>query len=328
MSSNESNCPVFIHSLWRSGSTYIFNAFRRSPKGYCCYQESVHEIALRDKDSPERLLTVVSAGMEALRHPPLEKPYFLELYEAHRFWAAHVAKEIFYDDYFGLEGDERLLRYLLALTRGAKGRPIFQECRTSCRIALIRRPLTSSHIYLWRNPRDQWHSTRVTKYFDAVIQLVIGARRCPIFISRIREAIGLSEFHHDDVYEEIRHFRSNVLSSERSYLAFYALWCLGLIEGAAHADLLLNIDRLSDSPAYQSEFLKRLRRLGITDVTFSDCRIPQRYYGAAEKAFFARIEKRVHRMLAETGYPRTTVESLSVLKRSNAPRSPKQRASV
>ena len=74
--------PVFIHSLWRAGSTYLFSVFRRSNAGYWCYQEPVHEIALLAKDNPENLLSYNGEKMQALRHPPLAASYFLELYEA------------------------------------------------------------------------------------------------------------------------------------------------------------------------------------------------------------------------------------------------------
>jgi hypothetical protein len=35
--------PIFVHSLFRSGSTYLFEVFRRSPDGYWCYQEPLNE---------------------------------------------------------------------------------------------------------------------------------------------------------------------------------------------------------------------------------------------------------------------------------------------
>ena len=48
------------------------------------------------------------------------------------------------------------------------------------------------------------------------------------------------------------------------------LWCLGLLEGMANADFLLNIDALSESPGYRDEILTQFLDSGITGVDFSD----------------------------------------------------------
>ena len=39
----ERNCPIFVHSVFRSGSVYIFNVFRRSKYKYYSLQEPLHE---------------------------------------------------------------------------------------------------------------------------------------------------------------------------------------------------------------------------------------------------------------------------------------------
>ncbi|MEA3115191.1 MAG: hypothetical protein QOG58_4990, partial [Caballeronia sp.] len=41
--------PLFLHSLFRSGSTYLFEKFRRTDRFYC-YQEPCNE-ALIDLDT-------------------------------------------------------------------------------------------------------------------------------------------------------------------------------------------------------------------------------------------------------------------------------------
>jgi len=66
---------LFIHSLFRSGSTYVWNAFRRSPKGYWCYQEPLHETVLALEKAPMELLAFdTNEETKYLRHPKLDKP--------------------------------------------------------------------------------------------------------------------------------------------------------------------------------------------------------------------------------------------------------------
>lgn len=61
---------------------------------------------------------------------------------------------------------------------------------------------------------------------------------------------------------------SNRLAAGKSYLSFYLLWCLGLLEGLVNADLLLNIDALSGSQSYQAEINKHFFHFNIMDLDF------------------------------------------------------------
>jgi len=51
----ETELPIYIHSLFRAGSTYLFHVFRRSKAGYWCYQEPLHEVAFIAKHNPDIL---------------------------------------------------------------------------------------------------------------------------------------------------------------------------------------------------------------------------------------------------------------------------------
>jgi hypothetical protein len=72
------------------------------------------------------------------------------------------------------------------------------------------------------------------------------------------------------------------------------LWCLALYEGLTHSDLLLNIDRLSNSSSYQVEMQAELLKAGIPGIEFSLCQIPQGRYTDKDLEFFEPLELRVH----------------------------------
>lgn len=317
----KNNEPVFIHSLWRDGSTYLFSVFRRSKAGYYCYQEPVHEIALLSKENPENLLQFTGEKMDALRHPSLKQSYFFELYQLAEFWREVITKPIIYDEYFGgaANGNEGLIKYLKTLITHAKGRPVIQECRTSCRISVLKQSLQGTHIYLWRNPWDQWWSYKCTDYFDITSQLILNAPNHPDVIDRLRREIDFEEFHDEDISKEFAHFNLNRLTAENSYFIFYLIWCLGLFEGMDNADLMLNIDTLSTQPNYREEVKNQLLQWGITDLDFTDCQVPQTYYGTEDRAFFVMQEERVHALLLLSGYPLATLNQLKVLRQINEP---------
>ncbi|MCD6274391.1 MAG: hypothetical protein J7K30_16505, partial [Deltaproteobacteria bacterium] len=182
--------PIFIHSLFRAGSTYLFHVFRRSDAGYWCYQEPLHELSYYSKEDRELLLSEKGEKMEQLRHPSLGDPYFLELYEVADDCLGALSAESIYDAYFAMGDLDPGIGFWRSLIHAAHARPVIQECRTSARISTIKSALGGFHLYLWRNPWDQWWSYKVDRYFDLTSQLFINSPHHPGVIALLREAIG------------------------------------------------------------------------------------------------------------------------------------------
>jgi len=312
--------PIFIHSLFRAGSTYLFSTFRRSAAGYWCYQEPLHELAFFCRENPSGLNE--DHGDEKallLRHPKINGSYFKELQEVWPVWKDVINEQIIYDAYFSGEDEEIGVSYWRALAVAAHSRPVFQECRTSGRIGAIKSQIGGYHIYLWRNPWDQWWSYKVTPYFDAANQLIIRARNAPEPVRLMMADLVLPAYRESDLAGAFAFYGLRPLDSERSYLIFYMLWCLGLKEGTTQADLLLSIDRLSDSIDYRAEVRARLRDVGIDGIDFSDCRIPQGRYLKQEQDFFAPLEERVHEWLKEGGWTQEDLEEVQSVRQRYQP---------
>jgi hypothetical protein len=311
--------PVFVHSLWRTGSTYVFDVFRRSESGYFCYQEPIHEFVLQKENHPASLLDVGAGASELLRHPKLDRPYMQEIYETHNFWKGIITKSMIYDEYFCEENSPALSAYLSALIAGAHGRPVIQECRTSNRIGAIKKACGGKHLYLWRNPRDQWWSFKATSYFDAVVQMILNTRHHPAAIANLREQIGFLEVHHDDIAHEIFHFELRPLSATDSYLSFFMIWALGWLSGQAHSDIDINMDHMSNVEAYREQKLDELARIGIDGVDFSDCHIPNTSFDENDLSFFRPIERRAYSLLRRSGVSPKDIANLQNARRRYAP---------
>ena len=312
---------LFIHSLFRSGSTYVWNSFRRSPKGYWCYQEPLHEIVLALEKAPNELLTfATNEETKYLRHPKLDKPYYFELVEVHESWQGLVCPEIIYDNYFKREVDDLLINYLSALCGAAKGLPVIQECRTASRIASIKRELGGFHIYLCRNPWDQWWSYKANAYFEAINQVLLNCKDCPQVILKLRQAIGFIAVEDLSLPDAIVHFSDRPLSSANAYSVFYAIWCLALLEGTASADLIVNVDSLSDSQQYRDNIVSQLRTAGFEEITFDDCKATQAVFIDDDLAFFRRAEDKVHGLFLASGYPQSAMDSIKSYRRKYQPK--------
>lgn len=312
--------PIFIHSIFRSGSTYLFQVFRRAGAAYWCYQEPLHEMAVYAKDDPEKLMVGFGEKETKInRHPKLEASYFEELSKTWPAWKDCINENIIYDSYFSEDGEDIGIAYWQALSEAAKGRAVFQECRTSGRIRVIKDQMESKHIYLWRNPWDQWWSYKVTPYFDAANQLIVHARHAPVSVRFMLAELQLPHCGRSDLVGSFGFYKNSYLTSEQSYLIFYLLWCLALRQGFESADLLLNIDHLSDSTAYRKTSLDCLGELGIFGIDLSDCKIPQGRYLERDQEFFIPLEIRVHQWLSKDGWSNTDIENIQALRQKYQP---------
>jgi len=301
--------PVFIHSLFRAGSTYLFQVFRRCPEAFWCYQEPLHELVFLQKDNVHGLEQDHSdAKIRLLRHPRLEKTYFSELIQVWPAWKDAIDEEMIYGAYF--DGAHTRMDFWRVLSGAAQTRPVFQECRTAGRIGALKIGLGGYHIYLWRNPWDQWWSFKVASYFDVAIQMMIRGRSAPAAVAHLLSHLKLPAYSGKDLGGAFSYYAQRPLNSSHSYLIFYLLWCLALREGLESADLMLNIDRLSDSPPYRLEILKKMEDVSIRGIHFDDCAIPQSFYSEKEKAFFGPLEEQVHGWLLAGGWSQKALDQL------------------
>ena len=302
---------VFFHAMFRTGSTYMFNKFRQPELGYWCYYEPLHEILIHTLENPDKLLEIHDKDRINLRHPELDNPYFYEFHEMSDAIGASFHKSFSYDDYFfpdGLDNSE-LNVYLKTLIENAQGRPFLQCCRSMGRITRLKREHGGIHIYLWRNPWDQWWSYK--KGFDTYNLLILNAENLPKFLYELKNELHTPDFHDSDIYVEHAHFHKPWLSASGSYQLFYALWCHGMLEAMPCCDLSIQIDMLSSSNTYRCKIQCEMEKLGLNVPDFSDCHIPLAIYGLNDKVFFQQAETHIHDLLLSNGYSQ---EKISVLK--------------
>jgi hypothetical protein len=311
--------PIFIHSLFRAGSTYLFHVFRRSDTGYWCYQEPLHELSYYSKEDRDLLLSEKGEKMVQLRHPSLGDPYFLELYKVADDCLGSLSEESVYDAYFAMGSLDSGIGFWRSLIHAAHARPVIQECRTSGRISTIKSALGGFHLYLWRNPWDQWWSYKVDRYFDLTSQLFINSPHHPGVIALLRQEIDFKPLNQGDIEDRKQWFMKHPLSPEDSYLVFYVLWLLGLQQGTEHGDLLINIDRLGGSQGYRHQVAENLADNGITNIDFSDCSIPQTTYSSFDREFFQSIEEKAHALFLSSGMSREEIDRLQAIRQEYEP---------
>ena len=153
---------VFLHAMWRTGSSYLLSRFDPLPRWRTFYEPFNGEIGsawLRARaraDHERRRL--------ALRHPAVDGGYFA-VYEqpdpanGQPLWRLAHPRLPLHDVYRGLspQGDE-LLRACVRVARDQGRQPVFGFCHSGVQIRAMMASHGGRHLYLERDPREQFFS--------------------------------------------------------------------------------------------------------------------------------------------------------------------------
>ena len=268
--------PIFIHSLFRTGSTYIWNKFRHSDD-FTCYYEPLHNELL---GIPKESLKVPELDkFDFNKHPVLDKPYFWEFKDLIledggilNFNERFVAEEFCYNG-----NNPELKLYIDTLIDKAKAQPLFQFNRSALRTKWFKNNYEDSiNIYLLRNARDNFASferyINIDNVFFSAMDLVIIQYNLnqPVF-SWLSKYIDLSSLK-VGIESAIETCSEQVvtLTSTDRYMLFYTIWYVSLLFNSVYADFILDVNKLSDSMPYNNGFIEWLSSCGIYGVTFED----------------------------------------------------------
>ncbi len=296
------NTPVFVHSLFRAGSTWMFDRFRRATSRYWCYQEPYHEATIWLQSNPDDLLAFDHRASEALRHPTLDRPYFAEVHELRDRVAHLFDKRISYDSFFDTTSCPAFDAYTHALIEFAPHRAMLQCCRSFGRVQQIRDVHGGIHIHLWRNPRDQWWSYQIGEYFDAASLAILQADALPSALQAVADRIGIRPERRATFAEEYPRLLRFPIDASGRYQAFYALWLFSQLSNHDIVDCNISIDALSAAPQEAESGAARLCELGIEGLDLSGCAVPHATLGPKDDAFFEPIEADVLDMFRGNGY--------------------------
>lgn len=273
--------------------------------------EPANEMLLNLNGNAESLLETGNDKAQDLRHPAMDHPYYWEYLQIADALSGLFRKSFSYDDYFvdepsGLSLEQ--IRFFSALINNAKARPVLQFCRSAGRIKAFKKQFGGVHIYLWREPRNQWWSFKINNYFDALVQLIYNAAGLPAALNEIKKQSGIRAFHDDDIQAEFVYAHQHPLGAQANYFAFYGLWLYAFLEGKKHADITVSIDKLSNLEECRSATASSLSKSGIQGLDFSDCVMQPLAFSDGEKAFFSSIELQVQDIFLRHGYPKDQIE--------------------
>jgi len=294
---------VFVHSGPRTGSTYIFGKFRAKPRTMCWYEPFLPDLA-----------TATRAWLESWNrndwdsgHPDMA-PYCLEYLPLLRSGGVGIRRfrPDFADAYFfRTEGDlPEQYAHLKQLNDHARSRgrqSVLGFCRSLGRVPWLKRRFPDAvHVLLLRDPVQQWLSGRY-KVASGIVEFVVQSLR------HLQEP-GDNAFIRSILEENRAVFESGNIPETFAYEAFLYVHGAAIAQALPLVDLVIDIDRMSDSQAYRTYVTERLCSLTGLAIDFGDCHVGMHPLAGITAAQFAEINTEVVRRLLDAFGPdgRTT----------------------
>ena len=295
--------PVFVHSLFRSGSTYFYNALKRTNK-YHVYHEPFHEAIGTLPTGWSDLVSRTAEFKSLLRHEFLSGSYFDEYAHLLPYIKQTFDQSVSYELFFlDRKSDSKPLKdYVDCLMQGANTRPIFQCTRTIGRIDWLKANYPSSHIFLLRNPWDQWYSYKVDRYIAATPQLIYSQPRLPAVLAEISSACRFNSLPGSELSRQVEYSWTHPQNAEIDYFLFFGLWCYALLTAQSSCDLVLDMDAITRLKAQRNAAEGRLKDLDLV-VSLSDCELHRALFRPDELELFRHIESQVIEIFKRNGFP-------------------------
>ncbi len=299
--------PVFIHSIFRSGSTYLWNKFRSTGK-FWAYHEPFHEVllALEIRDQKKIFGTPLEEHTKFLGHPPTDKHYFWEYFTINSKVPA-FQKE-FTLDFFCInpdEGKEDLKDYLYFLIGYSPLRPVFKFTRSSMRSGWMKKHFDAVNIYLLRHPRFQFesyqsHLNKGNPYFHTMTLMTIGKNQDKnSLFAELSSRYNIPRNDSVNFKDEMAWYTNEVLphlKTKELYVLFYGIWLCSLIENLRIHAIFFNIDAVDASPEEKQRMTAELKHYNI-DLDLSDCSIARSANLSLHNHEFDEAEQEVHRTI-------------------------------
>jgi hypothetical protein len=276
--------PVFLHGLWRSGSTYVWSRFRAA-QGTLCYYEPLHD-GLR-RLTGERIRRDTADNIQSNGHPAMSQPYFAEFApliagRGVRGYRRRFAYSRFAQSRY--EDDRALEAYIWGLVDHARGREraaVLGFNRTGLRVGWIADRFDACNIHIDRDPIDVFSSylsqlqSGNHYYFVKWMQIIAGNAGYPLF------AAARSEFCPASPFELLipgpkKYYRGVVegASLETLYTITFLAWAVCALHALEHCDLIIDPAQ-ADQAGYGRAIAEAVGRESGLVVNFDDMHTPQ-----------------------------------------------------
>ena len=285
---------TFIHSLFRAGSTYFYNALKRTGKCHI-YHEPFHEVIAQLPSDLEKWDNQREHFKQHLRHDFLQGGYFDEYRHLLPLISENFDKNLSFKLFFLEKEDEAptLNRYINALISGSPKSPILQCTRTIGRVGWLRSKYRSKNIFLLRNPWDQWYSYKVDKYISNTPRVIYSQPNVPGVLVKVMEACGFCALNDKDIDDLFVCYGSTPVDPGTDYFLFFGLWLYAFISANQKCDLIVDMDLISRDERKRAIVQKECATALHFAVDLHDCKLHRTLFQSDEMQWYKHIEDQV-----------------------------------
>ena len=221
------------------------------------------------------------------RHPQLNAPYFAEYFPLVTLKGVARYEERFALRRYFVPAQQPLveaayLATLLSRAEIAHKQAVLGFSRSLGRVGAIKRVFGGRHIVMIRDPVQQWLSARSQRlehgspYFELGNYMILALAPRWSVAGRIAHWLGIPSLRFGSFGHHYRLLRRRFepLDDELSYRAFIAVYMLSYMRALRHADVVVDMDRLSSSRHYAAALSHDLLQATGVKLDFADCSLP------------------------------------------------------
>lgn len=274
---------VFLHSMFRTGFTFLATRYAASPDRRLFYEPFIGGI------SSKRILEKAAQSYEhkrlTMRHEKMDGGYFGSYFlidpqsgkPAYSFHHQRFSNRNVYDAF-----SDQAYEYLAACIRAARDdskSAVFGFCRSGLQIAGMRERLAGDHIYLVRDPHYQFGSYAYGQNDYFVPQTLLQVRSSPVLVPAVAALLPHLKIPHIvierlcalgplKISARIGRQLARGLTEQDAYTLFYLSWLVSTQHGAKHADITVNLMELYTDPEKraQTEHALGIRLDGLRQI--------------------------------------------------------------
>jgi hypothetical protein len=305
--------PIFLHSWWRSSSTYFWLKFRRQ-SDCLAYYEPLHEgHAVEFTERDDAFFEDGPDGWDS-GHPAIgPSGYFQEyrlLYDKRklpRLAAAEIYGQFLLDPRAACPSVEKHVRVLVDHARRETLRPVLSFVRSFGRIAWLKQRFGGRHVLILRDPIDVWcamarHQAMADNAFFIPTSLLIASKLAlreefrPLF-----GPLDLPGIEGAGLPQEKGWIRKIIpwIPPVTAYEVFFTAWVLCLARNGPATDVIIDVGSVHEIEA-QGRLNAALANFGLPALDFADWR-PPAHETATRRAFLAAELRVVERLSPEDG---------------------------
>lgn len=271
------NRQLFLHSLFRAGSTYFFNKFR-TDDNFVCFYEPLHQDLMKLRQNNVDTFWGFDPSSEVTKkqnHPSLQQAHFKEyqkLFKNDQAIFPYFEKSYSFDDYDKVQSDN-FKNYIDVLVSSTEKKvPVLQFNRTTLRIDWFKENYKDSiNVYLLRNPREQFESYlgRSGYVFEVMNLLII--KNCQEF-SALMDKFDIPFYENENFDKEYKYYAkvTKQLSAIQKYEIFYAIWMTSLEHAIKYADQIVVMEKISEDKLYKKKIENFFNKHFEIDIDFKD----------------------------------------------------------